>query len=317
MPDFVHNDPEFVNLIAIVSSKIGVDITLVEKDYWIMHALYSLQQQQIEFELKGGTSLSKGFGLIYRFSEDIDIHIKTNFGFEIEGKEDKRRVIEARKKFYDFLAENIVLDGIIHVERDYEFDDLEKYRSGGIRLNYKSLTPTLDGLKEGILLEAGFDTITPNMPKDISSWIWDYLVSINMHTEYIENKALAVPCYHPGYTLVEKLQTIIRKYRNFNNGLEPNEKNFMRQYYDVFCLLGNESVISFIGTTAYLDHKSKRIKGKDNEIRVSEHPALLLEHPAVRRSFETKYKATSKLYYAGQPPFDEIIERINYFLPKL
>jgi len=80
MPDFVHNDPEFVNLIAIVSSKIGVDITLVEKDYWIMHSLYSLQHQQIEFELKGGgTSLSKGFGLIYRFSEDIDIHIKTNF----------------------------------------------------------------------------------------------------------------------------------------------------------------------------------------------------------------------------------------------
>ena len=317
MPDFVHNDSEFVNLLAIVSSKIDVDITLVEKDYWIMHALYSLQQEQIEFELKGGTSLSKGFGLIYRFSEDIDIHIKTNFGFEIEGKEDKPRVIEARKKFYDFLAENIVLDGIISVERDYEFDDLEKYRSGGIRLNYKSLTPTLEGLKEGILLEAGFDTITPNTAKDISSWIWDHLLSINMHTQYIDNTASAVPCYHPGYTLVEKLQTIIRMYRNFNNGQEANEKNFMRQYYDVFCLLGNKSVISFIGTTAYLDHKSKRIKGKDNEIRVSEHPALLLEDPAVRNSFETKYKATSKLYYKGQPPFDEIIGRINYFLPKL
>jgi hypothetical protein len=317
MPDFVHNDPEFVNLIAIVSSKIGIDMTLVEKDYWIMHALFSLQQQQIEFELKGGTSLSKGFGLIYRFSEDIDIHIKTNFGFEIEGKEEKRKVIEARKEFYDFLAKNIVLDGIIRIERDYEFDDLDKYRSGGIRLNYKSLTPTLDGLKEGILLEAGFDTITPNIPKDISSWIWDYLVSINMHSQYIENKALAVPCYHPGFTFVEKLQTIIRKYRNFNNGQESNGKNFMRQYYDVFCLLGNESVISFIGSPAYLDHKLKRIKGKDNEIQVSEHPALLLQDPAVRNSFEAKYKATSKLYYNGQPPFDEIIERINYFLPKL
>ena len=91
----------------------------------------------------------------------------------------------------------------------------------------------------------------------------------------------------------------------------------MRQYYDVFCLLGNESIISFIGTTEYLDHKSKRIKGKDNEIRVSEHPALQLEDPAVRKSFEIKYKATSKLYYKGQPPFDEIIERINYFLPTL
>lgn len=134
MLDFIHNDPEFGSLISIVSSKLGIDETLVEKDYWIMHALYSLQQQQIEFELKGGTSLSKGFGLIHRFSEDIDIHIKTNFGFEVEGREDKRKVIEARRQFYDYLAENISIDGIIRVERDYEFDDLDKYRSGGIRL---------------------------------------------------------------------------------------------------------------------------------------------------------------------------------------
>ena len=317
MLDFIHNDPEFGSLISIVSSKLGIDETLVEKDYWIMHALYSLQQQQIEFELKGGTSLSKGFGLIHRFSEDIDIHIKTNFGFEVEGREDKRKVIEARKQFYDYLAENMSIDGIIQVERDYEFDDLDKYRSGGIRLSYKSLTPALDGLKDGILLEAGFDTITPNTPKDISSWIWDHLLSINMHTQYIDNTAPSVPCYHPGNTLVEKLQTIIRKFRNFNNGQESNGKNFMRQYYDVFCLLGNESVVEFIGSAEYCEHKSKRIKGKDNEIPISEHPALSLEDPAVRRSFEAKYKATSKLYYNGQPPFDEVMNRIKDFLTKL
>ena len=92
MPDFIHNDPEFKELLNIVSNKKEIDITLVEKDYWIMHALYSLQQQGIEFELKGGTSLSKGYGLIHRFSEDIDIHIRTNFGLEIEGKEDKPHV---------------------------------------------------------------------------------------------------------------------------------------------------------------------------------------------------------------------------------
>jgi len=83
MIDFIHNDPEFKELLSIVSSIKGLDITLVEKDYWIMHTLYSLKQQGIEFELKGGTSLSKGYGLIHRFSEDIDIHIRTNFGLII------------------------------------------------------------------------------------------------------------------------------------------------------------------------------------------------------------------------------------------
>jgi len=40
-----------------------------------MHVLYGLKQQGFQFELKGGTSLSKGYGIIHRFSEDIDIHI--------------------------------------------------------------------------------------------------------------------------------------------------------------------------------------------------------------------------------------------------
>ncbi len=70
MAGYLHNDPEFKDLLAIVADKEGIDSTLVEKDYWIMHVLNGLQQLGIEFELKGGTSLSKGFGLIERFSED-------------------------------------------------------------------------------------------------------------------------------------------------------------------------------------------------------------------------------------------------------
>ena len=202
MPDFIHNDPEFKELLNIVSSKKGIDISLIEKDYWIMHALYSLQQQGIEFELKGGTSLSKGYGLIHRFSEDIDIHIRTNFGLLIEGKDDKPKVKESRKLFYDVLAKAIKINGIKHIERDYAFDDKDKYRSGGIRLHYDTHTAGFEDLKEGILLEAGFDTITPNTPQDISSWIWEYLISINVESQYINNTAPSVLCYHPGYTLV-------------------------------------------------------------------------------------------------------------------
>ena len=127
MLNFIHNDLEFKELLSIVSSQKGVDITLVEKDYWIMHALYSLQQQGIEFELKGGTSLSKGYGLIHRFSEDIDIHIRTNFGLTIEGKEDKPQVRAARKEFYDVFANSLSINGIIEIKRDHDFDDTEKY----------------------------------------------------------------------------------------------------------------------------------------------------------------------------------------------
>jgi hypothetical protein len=75
--DYLHNHPEFADLIRIVASEMGIDPGLVEKDYWIMHCLYGLQQLGLTFELKGGTSLSKGFKIIGRFSEDIDnpIHL--------------------------------------------------------------------------------------------------------------------------------------------------------------------------------------------------------------------------------------------------
>jgi hypothetical protein len=317
MLDFIHNDPEFKELLSIVSSKKGIDITLIEKDYWIMHALFSMQQQGIEFELKGGTSLSKGFGLIHRFSEDIDIHIRTNFGLEIEGKEDKPKVRAARKEFYDVLANSLSINGIIEIKRDHDFDDPEKYRSGGIRLYYQSYTPTLEGLKDGILLEAGFDTVTPNQPIDISSWIWEHLDSINASSHYINNTAIGVQCYHPGYTLIEKLQTIIRKYRNKDNPGASDDKNFMRQYYDVYCLLGDSDIQSFIGSAEYLAHKAARIKGADKQIPLREHPALLLEETEFRESFKSRYQSTSKLYYKGQPNFEEVLARIAMFLPML
>ena len=74
--DYLHKHPQFPDLIRIVAEEKGIAPALVEKDYWIMHSLYGLQQLGLKFELKGGTSLSKGHGIIYRFSEDIDIRIE-------------------------------------------------------------------------------------------------------------------------------------------------------------------------------------------------------------------------------------------------
>ena len=315
MPDFIHNDPEFKELLAIVSGKERIVPALIEKDYWIMHILYGLNQQGIEFELKGGTSLSKGYGLIHRFSEDIDIHIKTNFGLHTEGKDDKTEVREGRKAFYDLFSKKILIDGIIQVERDTAFDDTEKYRSGGIRLYYTSYTDVINGLKDGILLEAGFDTVAPNRPVTVSSWVMNYVKSLDAVFEYIDNTALDVLCYFPGYTLVEKIQTIVNKYRKETQGGQP--VNFMRQYYDVYCLLKNHEVQEFIGTPEYLMHKAARFRGADKEIPLPEHPALLLNDQNIRQKFEERYQASSALYYKEQPSFDEIIELIQRYISKL
>ena len=310
MPDFLHNDPEFKDLLSIVASEHKIDTALVEKDYWIMHTLYGLSQQGIKYELKGGTSLSKGYELIQRFSEDIDIHISTNYGLTVEGKADKPLIREARKAFYDRFASEIKINGIITVERDTAFDDTEKFRSGGIRLYYNTLTPSLIGLKEGILLEAGFDTVAPNRPIDISSWVLDYVKGLENSLDFIDNTAKGVLCYHPGYTLIEKLQTIVNKYRKEIESTDKHQ-NFMRQYYDVYCLLIDPEVNDFISTPEYMAHKKERFRGADKAIPLSAHPALLLPDPEIRRSFEQRYKDSSSLYYNEQPEFGVVMTGIQ------
>ena len=206
--DFLHNHPQFADLIRIVAAEKGIDPALVEKDYWIMHCLYGLQQLGFTFQLKGGTSLSKGHQIINRFSEDIDILIEPPADRDVKtGKNhDKPAHIQSRKDFFDWLVQTIKIDGITKVERDTAFDDVPNYRGAGIRLNYESLTEAMDGLREGVLLEVGFDTVAPNTPKDISSWVYDRAVASKV--DIIDNRAKAVPCYDPGYTFVEKLQTI-------------------------------------------------------------------------------------------------------------
>src|SRR6202044_849612 len=149
---------QFADLLRIVAQEKSVDPGLVEKDYWIMHCLYGLQKLGMTFELKGGTSLSKGFQVIDRFSEDLDIRIEPPAGCAVKTgrNQTKPAHVESRRKFYDWLALTIRIDGITEVRRDHDFDN-EKLMSGGIRLVYKNLNPPIEGIKEGILLEVGFD----------------------------------------------------------------------------------------------------------------------------------------------------------------
>lgn len=316
MSDYLHNHKNFRDLLRIVGAELNIEPGLVEKDYWIMHVLYGLKDQGFEFELKGGTSLSKGYGIIHRFSEDIDIHIKPPAEMEINENpnNNKPRNIQKRKNFYDGLADEIKVNGIIAVKRDETFDDLRQYRSGGIRLHYESTTEVIDGVKEGILLEVGFDTVTPNNPLTISSWAYEK--AIQQKVDIIDNRAVDIACYHIGYTFVEKLQTIATKFRQEQEDKEERQ-NLMRQYYDVYSLLQDDAVKSFIGTEEYQIHKVNRFPPKDYKIPITDNEAFLLKDPELRQKFIERYNKTAKLYYNGQPDFNELLAEISKWVEKL
>lgn len=317
MAMFLHEHKDFPGLLRIIEEETGILAYLVEKDYWIMHCLFGLKTQGYIFQLKGGTSLSKGYGIIHRFSEDIDLHINppADLGINENPNNSNTKNIQKKKEYYDTLAKEITIPGITSAERDTAFDDEKKYNSGGIRLIYEVTTPRNAGIKQGILLEAGYDNVVPNSPVTISSWAYDRASTIP-DLGIIDNRAVEIVCYAPRYTFVEKLQTIATKFRKeITTGVATT--NYMRQYYDVYCLLGQQQIIDFIGTSAYIDHKKKRFPTEDFEIPIRENQAFLLQDLAIRENFRQRYEATKALYYQGQPGFDEVLSRIATYVERL
>lgn len=272
-----------------------------------------LQQLGFTFELKGGTSLSKGYGLIHRFSEDIDILIHPDSDDLPIGKnQNKPAHVEARRQFYDSLARKIVIPGFTLVERDDVFDDA-RMRSAGIRLHYQGINDLPEGVKDGILLETGFDQVAPNRPCQISSWAYDKAHAVRVEG-LTDNRPRDVPCYEPGYTLVEKLQTISTKFRRYvEDGSMP--QNFLRHYYDVYCLLQDPTVQAFIGTEAYHAHKGNRFPAADEKI-IAKNAAFRLD-AVIRESFGRAYRGTAALYYKGQPSFESILQSLGEHIERL
>jgi hypothetical protein len=311
--EYLHNHSQFADLIRIVAEEKMIDPALVEKDYWIMHCLHGLQRLGLRFELKGGTSLSKGYQIIDRFSEDIDIRIEPPEDQDVKTGRNhlKEAHIRGRKDFYDWLARTIKINGITRVERDREFDNKDLF-SAGIRLHYESIAEPIEDLRDGVLLEAGFARVTPNAAKDISSWAYDYAVG---KVDIIDNQAKAVACYDPGYTLVEKLQTISTKFRKQQEtGELPSD--FMRHYYDVHSLLRRPEVQAFIGTEAYKVHKRNHFPKADNQ-DIAANEAFLLSDAKTRAAYTKAYAIGSALYYGDRPTFDQVLNEISASIDRL
>lgn len=306
---FLHELPDVKELFLVVSDEKAIHPSIVEKDYWVMHTLWGLQQQGFEFELKGGTSLSKGFKIINRFSEDIDIQIHPASSLEVKtGKNhDKKSHIESRRNFFDIISNMLAIPGLLF-QRDYEFDDLSKMRSAGIRGAYQSFFPSLAALKDGVLLEVGFDKTTPYDYRNVSSWAYEKAISSGI--KIINNQANNVKCYLPEYTFIEKLQTISTKYRVNKQRNMESPVNFIRHYYDVYQLLQMEQVKNFLGTDDYYVYKQEKF-GTLNELDLTKNPAFQLSEPGEVDKFSSLYQKKAEIYFGVTPSFENIIQYIK------
>lgn len=94
---YLHEDREiFKEVISMTSDFLGVGQETVEKDYYVTMILKKLAQtEELSCVFKGGTSLSKCYHCINRYSEDIDITFAEHLGSA------RRKSMRIRYKIYE------------------------------------------------------------------------------------------------------------------------------------------------------------------------------------------------------------------------
>jgi len=203
---FPHNSRDFDSLLRIVADRAGLAVALVEKDYWVTHTLWALQDAGLAIWLKGGTSLTKAFHLIQRFSEDLDLRIDAGSHSDLETPDPwtgrSRARIRQRVAYFEGLAAAIrVPDATVEQET---VDG--KGRGARYRVRYPGafVGELAPGMHPFVLIEAGAARVTPNVPMRLSSFVHEHLAAQAI-SEFQDNCPKDVRCVHPLVTLVEKL----------------------------------------------------------------------------------------------------------------
>jgi hypothetical protein len=118
---YLHSDDIelFRDVISLTAEKLGTTMDIVEKDYYVTMILKILSEAKYNVVFKGGTSLSKAFGIIDRFSEDIDITFAEHLG----EKRRKRLKYEILKPIEETLGMEIRNWNSIESDKDYNHYD--------------------------------------------------------------------------------------------------------------------------------------------------------------------------------------------------
>ncbi|MDE0268196.1 MAG: nucleotidyl transferase AbiEii/AbiGii toxin family protein [Acidimicrobiaceae bacterium] len=206
---------------ARVARTTGIPMAHVEKDFWITEALRGVARCSINsgvsIVFKGGTSLSKAFGLIQRFSEDVDVIVITPG--RSTGQDDR-----CLKSFVTAAEISTGLKATVD----------PRTATRGVkrtaRLEYP--TDTAAGvLRQGVLLELGVrGGAIPTVQRSVRSLLVEHSIAAGLETDFKEAEAVTLHVLAPVRTLVEKL--IIVHHAALKGGAAEQARH-ARHYYDI------------------------------------------------------------------------------------
>lgn len=226
------NDPDGVSVLAAqVSESTGLPRAHVEKDFWVTEVIRGVVAAAhplgTTLVFKGGTSLSKAYKIIERFSEDVDMLV-----ILLNGTKGKRNRIlkELVQGAVDATAIEAEIVGGATTEGEKR----------GARFHYRTESGQDSGLKEGVFLEIGTrGGAMPTASHQIKSLIAEY--SGDAIADAVELSPVEVLVQKPSRTLVEKLVLLHTTHCADN---PENAIKAARHYYDVHQLLGHPEILN-------------------------------------------------------------------------
>ncbi|MCZ2355303.1 MAG: nucleotidyl transferase AbiEii/AbiGii toxin family protein [Bacteroidia bacterium] len=313
-------DETKIRLFAETSRQIGLPSSSAsEKDWWVVHTLAVIFSMDCANALifKGGTSLSKGWNLIQRFSEDIDLALDREFlGFK--GELSKQDIKKLRRKSFQFITE-VFTEELKKKFVELGFKDVKvKYREVEnhdqdpliIEIYYNKLTETDTYLKPGVLVEVGSRSLKEPFTQRTFGTFTSQIYSDNPFTD----NPITIPVVNPERTFLEKIFLLHEEFQ------KPQDKirveRLSRHLYDIEKLSQTDyAKIALQDTELYntiVRHRSKftAISGIDYG---KHNPANLRFIPpeTIIKKWEADYEEMKgSMIYDNPLSFNEMIKRL-------
>jgi len=225
----------------------GLRPAIIEKDYYVTEALRVIAAAEGDRAIfKGGTSLSKGWSLIERFSEDIDVFIDVHSQAESSGtKSIDGRLRRIRDAIDAHPGLSFTTDGSV----------TSKGLKRSDRFRYAARIAEVGGIGSGVLVE----TMTasgshPTERRTLSSYLADYLRETGITLQAEDEKPFEMQLLHFRRTFVEKMFAIHAKVEIMRQTKEPIG-SYARHYYDLYCLANQPEVIAMLRSHEYAEIK--------------------------------------------------------------
>lgn len=306
------------DLFELTSNKINLPATAVEKDFWVcwvLKKIFGTEELSSQLLFKGGTSLSKCYGLIERFSEDIDLILDWERLTDEDPYAERSNTRQDRfNKNMEVLAQdyirNELLPSLTSVVTPLCETSIHSVRAKSIVITYPRAFPS-SYIKPEIELEIGpMSAMVPNQDVTIRSFCSDVAPKL-FNDPYVLVRAIEAK-----KTFWDKVTILhVEAHRPED---KQQQARYSRHYYDLYQMINSpvcEEALADINllknTVAF---KAKFYpQGWANYQAARDGNFSLVPPVHISKTLERDYEQMKEMIFGNYPTYNEIMETIAEF----